>query len=48
MDPSRWSDPLFIRTNLIIASVWGLVFTVNALLAWGKMEGLLLPELGYA
>ncbi len=47
VDPSRWSDPLFIRTNLIIASVWGLVFTVNALLAWGKMEGLLLPELGY-
>jgi hypothetical protein len=47
VDPSLWNDPLFIRTNTIVTSVWGLVFTVNAALAWGKMERLLLPELGY-
>jgi hypothetical protein len=47
VDPSLWNDPLFIRTNIVVASVWGLVFTVNAVLAWGKMERLVLPELGY-
>ena len=47
VDPSLWNDPLFIRTNVIITSVWGLVFTVNAVLAWGKMEHIVLSELGY-
>ena len=47
VDPSLWTNPLFIRSNVIITSVWGLVFTVNAVLAWGKMEHLVLSELGY-
>lgn len=47
VDPAYWNDPVFIRTNMVIATVWGLVFTANALLAWGKMERLFLPELGY-
>jgi hypothetical protein len=46
-DPSLWETPLFIRTNVIITSVWALVFTINAVLAWGKMEHLVLPEWGY-
>jgi len=46
-DPSLWDNPLFIRTNFVIASVWGLVFTVNAILAWGKMEHFILSELDY-
>lgn len=32
-DPSVWHDPRFIRTNDIITSVWGLVFTLNAIIA---------------
>jgi len=27
--------------------MWTLSFTANAILAWGKMVGFLLPELGY-
>ncbi|MGB4335031.1 MAG: hypothetical protein WBJ41_09365 [Chromatiaceae bacterium] len=45
--PSLWSSPTFIWTNMVLTSAWGAVFTVNALLAWGKMEHFLLPELGY-
>lgn len=33
-DPSRWNDPLFLRTNVIITSVWALVFSIGAALAW--------------
>lgn len=46
-DPSLWDSPLFIRTNFFLTSVWGVTFTVNAILAWGKMEHFILPELGY-
>jgi len=46
-DPSLWDNPLFIRTNVVIASAWGLIFSVNAILAWGKMNHFILSELGY-
>ncbi|MGO8943571.1 MAG: hypothetical protein ACLQJ7_07850 [Syntrophobacteraceae bacterium] len=46
-DPSLWDHPLFIRTNFVIASVWGLAFSVSAILAWGKIEHFILSELGY-
>ncbi len=46
-DPSLWDNPLFIRANVVIASVWGLAFSVNTLLAWGKMKHFILSELGY-
>ncbi|MFZ2446594.1 MAG: hypothetical protein WAW37_09560 [Syntrophobacteraceae bacterium] len=46
-DPSLWEHPLFIRTNVVITSVWAMAFTVNSVLAWGKMEHFLLPEWGY-
>jgi hypothetical protein len=46
-DPSLWGSPLFIRTNVVITSFWGLIFTVNTILAWGKIEHFILPELGY-
>ena len=46
-DPSLWDHPLFIRTNFVIASVWGLIFSVNTILAWGKIEHFILSELGY-
>ena len=46
-DPSLWNSPLFMRTNAIIASVWGGAFTCNALLAWLKMKQLLFSELTF-
>jgi hypothetical protein len=46
-DPSLWASPRFIRTNMILTSAWGLTFTLNAILAWGKMEHFLLSELAY-
>jgi hypothetical protein len=46
-DPSLWDNPVFIRTNIVITSVWALTFTVNAVLTWGKMEHFLLPEWAY-
>jgi hypothetical protein len=47
VDRSLWSDPQFIRTNVVITSAWGLAFTVNTLLAWGKMERLIVPDAAY-
>ena len=46
-DPSLWNSPLFIRTNIIITAVWGLTFTFNTILAWGKMEQFVLSGLAY-
>jgi hypothetical protein len=36
--PERWSSPLFIRTNYIITEVWGVVFLMNVLLNYLKMN----------
>ena len=47
VDPSLWGSPSFIRTNVILTSAWGLTFTINAILAWGKMEHFVLSEPGY-
>ena len=44
-DPALWNSPLFLRTNSILASVWGSAFTLNALLAWLKMKQLFFSEL---
>ena len=46
-DPSLWHAPDFIRTNMIITGVWATAFTVNGILAWGKMVHFVLPELAY-
>lgn len=46
-DPSIWDSPVFLRRNRLITSVWGLVFTVNTALAWGKMEEFMLSGLAY-
>lgn len=47
VDPALWTHPAFIRSNAVITSVWATVFTLNALLAWGKMEHVLLPDWGF-
>lgn len=46
-DPSLWNEPSFIRTNVIVTSLWATVFTTNAVLAWGKTVRFLIPEWGY-
>jgi hypothetical protein len=51
-DPSHWKHPAFIRANMVITSVWGASFTVNALLALlgslDMMEGLAKELASYA
>lgn len=46
-DRSLWNDPVFLRTNVILTSAWGTIFTLNALLAFGKMEAILLQPWQY-
>lgn len=46
-DPSLWNSPTFLRSNMIISSVWGAGFTCNALLAWMKMKQFVFSELIY-
>lgn len=46
-DASLWNSPSFIRTNNIIASVWGASLTANAALAFGKMQAVVAPEVAY-
>lgn len=36
VDPSLWDSPVFIRTNYVIAVVWGAAFSVGTALAWLK------------
>jgi hypothetical protein len=47
VDPSRWSDPVFLRTNTILTGVWGAIFTLNAALAWAKTQHALLPDYAF-
>lgn len=46
-DPSLWNDPVFMRTNMLLTSLWAAVFSLNALLAWGKMSQFMLGEVTY-
>jgi hypothetical protein len=46
-DPSLWKHPAFIRTNLILTSMWGLVFSINTGVAWLKTYDRSLPDLAY-
>jgi hypothetical protein len=46
-DPSLWNDPLFLRTNDILTAAWGTIFTLNVLLAFGKMQAVLLEPWQY-
>ena len=42
-----WNSEPFLRSNMIISSAWGSAFTVNAVLAWMKMEHLYASDLTY-
>jgi hypothetical protein len=45
VDPALWNEPHFVRSNMLITSVWATTFTVNATLAFVKMERIVLPDL---
>ena len=47
VDPSLWNEPRFIRTNVLMTGVWASTFTINAMLAFGKMQQIALSELSY-
>jgi hypothetical protein len=34
--PSLWKNPVFLRTNYFMTAIWGVVFTINAVLAWQR------------
>lgn len=39
-DPAKWHEPLFIRVNVLLTTVWATAFTVNTALAWAAMKRL--------
>jgi hypothetical protein len=42
--PALWNDPVFLRTNVFMTTVWAVVFTLGAGLAWAKMQVVVEPE----
>lgn len=47
VDRRIWGDKDFIKSNNVVSSAWALVFTFNALLAYGKMRHFLITGLVY-
>lgn len=47
VDPIFWNDPRFIRSNSIVTSAWGFVFTLNSVLAWCKTQSFPIDDLVY-
>lgn len=46
-DPSLWENPVFLNTNYILTTIWAVVFTINASLAWQRSTRPALPGWGY-
>jgi hypothetical protein len=47
MPRALWDDPRFVRTNVLLTSLWAATFSVNAVLAWGKMAEFAASPLAY-
>lgn len=47
VDPALWNDPRFLSVNRRLTAAWGVAFTINALLAFGKMHRFAMEPLGY-
>lgn len=47
VDQALWSSPAFIRSNLVISSVWGVTFSLNTMLALGKVHAVAPPTYAY-
>jgi hypothetical protein len=46
-DPSKWNDPVFIRVNVQLTSVWASVFTFNTAIAWALTKHILPESIGH-
>jgi hypothetical protein len=46
-DPSLWNNPLFLKTNYLLTSIWAAVFSINAGMALQRMTHPVLPALAY-
>ncbi len=46
-DKSLWNNPSFLRTNYLLTSIWGIVFSVNASMALQKSVHPVMPALAY-
>lgn len=46
-DPSLWQQPVFLCTNYRLTTIWAMVFTINAFLAWQRSIQPALPSWAY-
>lgn len=46
-DPALWDNPVFLKTNYLIAAAWASAFTANTGLAFLKMRHVLFSELTF-
>lgn len=46
-DPSLWENPVFLNNNYFLTTVWAVVFTINAALAWQRSIRPALPGWEY-
>ena len=46
-DPGLWEQPSFIRTNYILTTIWAVVFSINAFLAWQRNSQPFMPGWAY-
>ncbi len=46
-DPSLWENPVFLNTNYILTTMWAVVFTINASLAWQRSNRPAMPGWAY-
>lgn len=46
-DPCLWEQPSFLRTNYLLTTIWAVVFTINAFLAWQRSIQPVMPSWAY-
>lgn len=46
-DPSLWEQPSFLRTNYLLTTIWAVVFSINAFLAWQRSIQPAMPSWAY-
>jgi hypothetical protein len=46
-DPSLWQSPAFLRTNYLLTTMWAVIFTINAFLAWQRSIRPAMPSWAY-
>jgi hypothetical protein len=46
-DQSLWNNPVFLRTNYFMTTIWAGVFTINAFLAWQRIIQPAMPGWAY-